>query len=179
MFEHAERGLKAYATFNFVCGVIIGIAGVIFSFLLHDLFIVLGLLLSALWFFVVHMVSLVIYAFAEILENLKSINYNTKAGFAKEVYDYDVAMQQEREAQEKKVAEEAEAAYEAERIAEEVAARRFADYWSKHAEEKVALLEKKRIAEEKLNELGNFAIEERKAIRSLIHSIDEELNKPR
>jgi len=52
-------------------------------------------------------------------------------------------------------------------------------YWAEHVEEKEALLKKKELAAEKINELGDFATKEREELQRLIVAIEEELTKDR
>ena len=84
----------------------------------------------------------------------------------------------EEEAEKQRMQQEAEIK-EKERIEALEKFRRFERYWAEHAEDRKSLIEKKKEAEEKLQQISPLAVDERKALQELIKAIEEELEKDR
>lgn len=120
-----------------------------------------------------------ICGFAEVVKNSAEIKNSIKFAFKDNI--------EHGKSEEKRVFEEKERIRKAEEeklrlLAEQAEQERkakFQAYWMSHAEERKALLEKKKEAELKLKELGSLASDERKILTDLIQAIDEELTKER
>ena len=206
MFENVEKKLKTYATANFVCVIVFAIflflAGVssddlgyalrhmnglgflLVFLLLSSYALIVYALLASCWF---------IQAFAEITESVKKITDSTKQ--TNEILQTAFAenISEEKKKTHKLLLAEAEAARiaaekkaEAERVLAakqraifEEKQQRYKAYWAEHADERAALLAKRREAEDALKSVGSLAGKEREQLQKLIGSIDEELNKER
>lgn len=80
--------------------------------------------------------------------------------------------------EQKRIEEEKQAEQERQAAEREKEARITA-YWEKHPEEFEALVEKRTEAKEKLPQIGELAVEQKKALQDIIAAIDDELSKDR
>lgn len=186
MFANVEKTLKTVALINLVCGIIVAVVALLGSAIVADgkLFMV-GLTVGAVQFINSLVASLILYAFAELLENTKEMNRTLKVGYAG-----DLEQEKEKEAEAERVLaaqaewerqqrEEAEEKARQEREAAEAAKQaRIAAYWNKHQKEKKALEEKYTAAVQKLRE-GGLAKGQREVLEKLARDIEAELGKDR
>ena len=208
LFNNIENKLKVYAKISLVCGVVVSIIFLLLVLMNHNPynpdFTWYSIFALLAWLILVLISSWGIYAFAEILESVKSIkqsmeetNYTLKLGYAQDIKNDNIRREKEQKAaaekakieQERIMLAEQERKEKEEQIKKEneEKARRIAKdkqdridaYWEKNIEEKKALISKKQNAEEKLKKISSLATEERKQLQHLIDAIEEELTKDR
>ena len=178
MFNHVEEKLKGYAALNFVVVIIFAVIGLIPLFSLDEM-VVLLLPLYAIIIYTLLAVCWFMYAFAEITESVKETNKALQLAFERNIAEAEERHREEAEARDEEAKAEAEKTAAEAEAAEAARKKRFDDYWETHAEEKAALLAKKREMEEALKSAKGIARQERKRLQDLIRSIDEELSKER
>lgn len=186
MFANVERKLKIYAKINFICGILLALVCFIFGIGMDDEWIVAGIVGACCVMLGTIIIGWFIYAFAELLENVKDVNRTLKLAYADKLSEEtikDRKIEQERKAQEEKQRQQEherrqteEERKKAEKIAKQA---RIDRYWENHQEERAALLAKRTEAENKLKEMGKLAGKQRTALEDLIYAIDEELSKDR
>lgn len=188
MFENVEKKLKTLAKINLYCGFILAVVSFIGLLIIGGeeatgWDILYAVFIALVWVLVGFITSWPIYAFAEIVEGIKETNKTLKYIFQDDIRKYQ-SIEHEQEFQRRKAEyERAEAIrqkeqerQEAERLAKEQKEERIAAYWTEHAEEKKALLDKKSKAEALLEQVSG---QERDTLQELIRSIDYELTKDR
>ena len=187
MFNDVESKLKTVAKVNFVAGIIMAVI-CLFAYITNELLQTAFAVLTAVMIVSGIIGSWLLYGFAEMIESSKEICKLANAtdfGTVKEseklkLKNEKEARQREREAQKRKEEmrqREREAQW---RMQQEQAKNdRINAYWSAHQDEKEKLLAKKAEAERVLNSAKNLDAKTRDKIKTLINSIDYELNKDR
>lgn len=187
MFDNVESKLKTVAKVNFVAGIIMA-AICLFAAITNELLRTAFVVLTAVMIVSGLVGSWLIYGFAEMIESSKEIcklACATDFGTVKESEKLKLkhekeARQREREAQKRKEEmrqRELEVQWRMEQ--ERAKKERINAYWSAHPDEKEKLLAKKAEAERVLNSAKNLDAKTRDKIKTLINSIDYELNKDR
>lgn len=96
MFENIEAKLKTLAKVVLVFCIALAVVSTIFSTQLQGYVMVAGFIVSAFWVIVALVSSIKIYAFAELLENVKEVNSTLKIGFAEPLSAHDIVALQEK-----------------------------------------------------------------------------------